>query len=871
MSLLEFETQMFLDLHNEDGLVIVAKGLGIERLLLSLIKVHNDPGSLVLILGTTAEEEEFFISQLQADNVNPLPKCITADCGTKERQVQTSCFVCRTDVYLTGGALFVTSRILVVDMLMERVPINLITGIIVYRAHKTLESCQEAFILRLYRQKNKTGFVKGLSDSAVAFTHGFSQVQRMMRNLFVKKLFLWPRFQADVISSLEKRKPEVVEIRVAMTPAMNIIQMAILDIIASCVREIKKCNPSIEMEDITVENTIARSFEKIVKFQLDPIWHQIGPKTKRLVSDIKTLRTLLLYLTQHDCVTFYSLVKSIHDSATAMTQVSDWLFLDAADTLYVQAKARVYGVDKRSHKDDQKQKNPDKKVDPSFQPEHSPKWAALSEILAEIKEENKEKADLNTVLIVAEDDRTCGQLSEASFCSSYLCSGADTVLCNLYRKAVGDKDGLQLPPLGRSDDNSGESPGKRRKKAKSASDGQKKKGNQDSEMEGSDMTETETEGMESPPAFPNTIFHPLKSSEFALQQLLHSVEPKYIILYDVNIATVREIEMYQATRAKEVLRVYFLMYEDSIDEQRYLTSLRREKDAFEFLIKEKSIMVIPEEQDGKGEYHPDLIDDLGKSNEPASSRKAGGAVAPVSTSRRESLSAVSATERKMSLMDQGYESDIETEDEDEFFLVQRTALNGLFGSALCPQCKEPGFKMKHGTKHGLAVKMLLTCTACDADAKNAWLSPQMENSKSFEGNSPQDFSKASQGEFRPAGAAAVARVFCDAVAAVCNVYSQMEGTPTKNVTVVYDGTWMTRGHTSHIGVGRVIEFYTGLVLDSVVLSNYCHGCAVGPKEGDDGYSEWKEAHVCQNNTEANSGQMEVEAALILFRRSLKKK
>uniref|UniRef100_A0A131YWV5 DNA repair endonuclease XPF n=1 Tax=Rhipicephalus appendiculatus TaxID=34631 RepID=A0A131YWV5_RHIAP len=618
MSLLEFETQMFLDLHNEDGLVIVAKGLGIERLLLSLIKVHNDPGSLVLVLGTTAEEEEFFISQLQADNVNPLPKSITADCGTKER----------TDVYLTGGALFVTSRILVVDMLMERVPIDLITGIVVYRAHKTLESCQEAFILRLYRQKNKTGFVKGLSDSAVAFTHGFSQVQRMMRNLFVKKLFLWPRFQADVIASLEKRKPEVVEIRVAMTPAMNIIQMAILDIIASCVREIKKCNPSIEMEDITVENTIARSFEKIVKFQLDPIWHQIGPKTKRLVSDIKTLRTLLLYLTQHDCVTFYSLVKSIHDSATAMTQVSDWLFLDAADTLYVQAKARVYGTDKRPRKDDQKQKNPDKKVDPSFQPEHSPKWAALSEILAEIKEENKEKADLNTVLIVAEDDRTCGQLSE------YLCSGADTVLCNLYRKAVGDKDGVQLPPLGRGEDDNGEGPGKRRKKAKNASDGQKKKGNQDSEMEGSDMTETETEGMESPPAFPNTIFHPLKSAEFALQQLLHSVEPKYIILYDVNIATVREIEMYQATRAKEVLRVYFLMYEDSIDEQRYLTSLRREKDAFEFLIKEKSIMVIPEEQDGKGEYHPDLIDDLGKSNEPASSRKAGGAVAPVSTSRR---------------------------------------------------------------------------------------------------------------------------------------------------------------------------------------------------------------------------------------------
>lgn len=42
----------------------------------------------------------------------------------------------RNDVYLAGGVLFVTSRILVVDMLTERIPINLITGIIVYHAHK---------------------------------------------------------------------------------------------------------------------------------------------------------------------------------------------------------------------------------------------------------------------------------------------------------------------------------------------------------------------------------------------------------------------------------------------------------------------------------------------------------------------------------------------------------------------------------------------------------------------------------------------------------------------------------------------------------------------------------------------------------------
>lgn len=67
-------------------------------------------------------------------------------------------------------------------------------GILVYRAHKIIESCQEAFILRLYRQKNKTGFIKAFTDKATAFSTGFCQVERVMRNLFVKKLFLWPRY-----------------------------------------------------------------------------------------------------------------------------------------------------------------------------------------------------------------------------------------------------------------------------------------------------------------------------------------------------------------------------------------------------------------------------------------------------------------------------------------------------------------------------------------------------------------------------------------------------------------------------------------------------------------------------------------------------
>ena len=41
----------------------------------------------------------------------------------------------------------------------------------------------------------------------------------------------------------------------------------------------------------------------------------------------------------------------------------------------------------------------------------------------------------------------------------------------------------------------------------------------------------------------------------------------------------------------------------------------------------------------------------------------------------------------------------------------------------------------------------------------------------------------------------------------------------------YDGSWMTRGHLSHIGVGCFVDMETGFVLDCEVLSNFCMQCS----------------------------------------------
>lgn len=52
----------------------------------------------------------------------------------------------------------------------------------------------------------QTGFIKAFSHNATAFMTGFSHVERTMKNLFVRKLFLWPRFHAHVQETLEKHK-----------------------------------------------------------------------------------------------------------------------------------------------------------------------------------------------------------------------------------------------------------------------------------------------------------------------------------------------------------------------------------------------------------------------------------------------------------------------------------------------------------------------------------------------------------------------------------------------------------------------------------------------------------------------------------------
>jgi hypothetical protein len=108
-----------------------------------------------------------------------------------------------------------------------------------------------------------------------------------------------------------------------------------------------------------------------------------------------------------------------------------------------------------------------------------------------------------------------------------------------------------------------------------------------------------------------------------------------------------------------------------------------------------------------------------------------------------------------------------------------------------------------------------------------------------------------------------------------DVFSDDDGI--MDVDVSYDGTWLTRGHKSNLGMGFVIEADTGFVIDHNVLSKFCQACDRIKKTHADNADDREAALVlhkdrgnCLSNYNGVSGGMEKENAVRMWDRSIEK-
>ncbi|GFS55285.1 uncharacterized protein TNCV_1626291 [Trichonephila clavipes] len=93
-----------------------------------------------------------------------------------------------------------------------------------------------------------------------------------------------------------------------------------------------------------------------------------------------------------------------------------------------------------------------------------------------------------------------------------------------------------------------------------------------------------------------------------------------------------------------------------------------------------------------------------------------------------------------------------------------------------------------------------------------------------------------------------------------------------DIGVSYDGSWLTREHTTNIGVGCVIDLLTGFVIDYEVMSKRrgeCEQTKFALEKDSAEFPIWYEGHqnVCSATHVGSSGAMEVNAAVKLWERS----
>lgn len=110
-----------------DRLVVLAPGLGLRRIVATLLRVYYSRQNLVLLINASPRD----LAGLNHDlGTLGLPHDFVQNLHHETAAKQ------RADAYMAGGILSVTSRILIVDMLAKRIPTSLITGMVVLHAER---------------------------------------------------------------------------------------------------------------------------------------------------------------------------------------------------------------------------------------------------------------------------------------------------------------------------------------------------------------------------------------------------------------------------------------------------------------------------------------------------------------------------------------------------------------------------------------------------------------------------------------------------------------------------------------------------------------------------------------------------------------
>ena len=338
---------------------------------------------------------------------------------------------------------------------------------------------------------------------------------------------------------------------------------------------------------------------------------------------------------------------------------SPWLFLDAAHVLFQTARSRVYeGKLSNDLSRPSSSTTFSEDLQPVLEP--LPKWNVVAEVLAEIEHDayfhpaNTGESH-NTVLIMCSDQRICRQLREfigTMHAKIAHPSGAEDggeelaeegssaeimmrrrlrdylnwkrSLSNVNKNLSQNVDGDRTGGPSTEPAQQGRAPANKRRRVRgggavNSAAGRVPNSSVQTEVELpgqvagllNEIQPTEVEETQKEEVFVEDLddmedFYELYDMDDLVmihpydgdmdEHILEETRPRYIIMYEPDAAFIRRVEVYRSSHSGRMVKVYFVYYGGSVEEQRYLSAVRREKDCFSKLIKEKGVSLyqVPE-------------------------------------------------------------------------------------------------------------------------------------------------------------------------------------------------------------------------------------------------------------------------------------
>lgn len=390
------------------------------------------------------------------------------------------------------------------------------------------------------------------------------------------------------------------------------------------------------------------NFDDVVRRQVDGADSSITQRVRGLIADLVTLRTLLNEAFVLDSVHFYQRVVTIRHAAP---RGHTWLLRKEAQLAVLMARSRVWLVRKRTApavvaEPKNSSGATDAPQDPTVveeadhpQPQGSntvtiatlepcPKWQALRNVFDEIKSDVDtagETADVGRVLIIVREQRLVDELKAvlAEGEAKYLRSMFENVFPSIARKVSRDEQGASSEGLQQVTITQLALPEAERRSRHDEDGGTDSAGNGDWKRRRRPATK------QAPPNRPtnvppcerrtdalNEAFREIKSeSSTNLDVMIWCMEwvdiqgrghlildeyrPAFVVLYNADLAFVRQVEVYKAGHPGRPVRLYILSYDDSTEEQRFRRASDREKVAFKTLIRERATMTIHVDQEGR--------------------------------------------------------------------------------------------------------------------------------------------------------------------------------------------------------------------------------------------------------------------------------